>query len=149
MVVTGLLSYAAYNPGLSRINDTTHGKGAGFDLFSWPTYRVALPPDRGRGRHPRPGAVSDPAGQAVVGAAETVRVAAGAQSRRRAGTAVALLLLVGGAGFEFATCILNTQQWYVFPGSFYTLHLYGAGLSSPASRSTWPSRAGRHGQIAV
>src|SRR6202045_5293727 len=41
--VTGLLSYAAYNPGLSRINDTTHGKGLlGFYLFSWPTHPVWL-----------------------------------------------------------------------------------------------------------
>ena len=28
--------------------------------------------------------------------------------------------------FEFATGILNIQQWYVFPGSFYRLHFYGA-----------------------
>ena len=37
--VTGLLSYAAYNPDLNRINDQTHGKGLlGFYLFSWPTH---------------------------------------------------------------------------------------------------------------
>jgi DMSO/TMAO reductase YedYZ molybdopterin-dependent catalytic subunit len=36
-----------------------------------------------------------------------------------------LALLVGGAIFEFATGIINIQQWYVFPGSFYTLHFYG------------------------
>src|ERR1700731_1757458 len=36
--VTGLLSYAAYNPDLSPINDTTPDKGwLGFYLFSWPT----------------------------------------------------------------------------------------------------------------
>jgi len=41
--VTGLLSYAAYNPDLSRINDQTHGKGLlGFYLFSWPTHPVWL-----------------------------------------------------------------------------------------------------------
>jgi DMSO/TMAO reductase YedYZ molybdopterin-dependent catalytic subunit len=28
--------------------------------------------------------------------------------------------------FEFVTGIMNIQQWYVFPGSFYTLHFYGA-----------------------
>ena len=28
--------------------------------------------------------------------------------------------------FEFATGVLNIQQWYKFPGSFYTLHYYGA-----------------------
>jgi DMSO/TMAO reductase YedYZ molybdopterin-dependent catalytic subunit len=39
---------------------------------------------------------------------------------------LSLLLLVGGAVFEFATGVLNIQQWYKFPGSFYTLHYYGA-----------------------
>ena len=39
---------------------------------------------------------------------------------------LSLLLLVGGVVFEFATGILNIQQWYAFPGSFYTLHYYGA-----------------------
>jgi hypothetical protein len=41
--VTGLLSYAAYNPDLSSVNDTTPGKGLfGFYLFSWPTHPVWL-----------------------------------------------------------------------------------------------------------
>src|SRR5260370_36331987 len=39
---------------------------------------------------------------------------------------LSLFLLVGGVVFEFATGIINGQQWYVFPGSFYTLHFYGA-----------------------
>jgi DMSO/TMAO reductase YedYZ molybdopterin-dependent catalytic subunit len=39
---------------------------------------------------------------------------------------VSLFMLVGGAGFEFATGILNIQTWYPFPTSFYTLHFYGA-----------------------
>jgi hypothetical protein len=39
---------------------------------------------------------------------------------------VSLFLLVGGAGFEFVTGILNIQTWYKFPGSFYPLHFYGA-----------------------
>ena len=39
---------------------------------------------------------------------------------------LSLFLLVGGAGFEFATGILNIQTWYPFPASFYTLHFYGA-----------------------
>ena len=35
MFVTGLLSYAAYNPDLSPVNDETPGKGwLGFYLFS-------------------------------------------------------------------------------------------------------------------
>ena len=39
LFVTGLLSYAAYNPDLSRVNDKTPDKGLlGFYLFSWPTH---------------------------------------------------------------------------------------------------------------
>jgi hypothetical protein len=46
LFVTGLLSYAAYNPDLGGVNDYTSGKGwLGFYLFSWPAdpdwlYRV-------------------------------------------------------------------------------------------------------------
>jgi DMSO/TMAO reductase YedYZ molybdopterin-dependent catalytic subunit len=39
---------------------------------------------------------------------------------------LSLLMLVGGVIFEFVTGILNIQLYYVFPGSFYTLHFYGA-----------------------
>ena len=35
-------------------------------------------------------------------------------------------MLVGGVLFEFATGILDIQNYYVFPFSFYTAHLYGA-----------------------
>ena len=43
MFMTGLLSYAAYNPDLSPVNDETPGKGLlGFYLFSWPTHPVWL-----------------------------------------------------------------------------------------------------------
>lgn len=38
LFVTGLLSYAAYNPDLAPVNDQTLDKGwLGFHLFSWPT----------------------------------------------------------------------------------------------------------------
>ncbi|MEU0823226.1 molybdopterin-dependent oxidoreductase, partial [Streptomyces mirabilis] len=39
---------------------------------------------------------------------------------------LSLLLLVGGVIFEFVTGIINIQLYYVFPGSFYRLHFYGA-----------------------
>jgi DMSO/TMAO reductase YedYZ molybdopterin-dependent catalytic subunit len=43
LFVTGLLSYAAYNPDLSPVNDLTPGKGwLGFYLFSWPTHPIWL-----------------------------------------------------------------------------------------------------------
>src|SRR5215467_1387907 len=127
LFVTGLLSYAAYNPGLSPINDTTPDKGwLGFYLFSWPTrpewlYRV------NQGLHVTLGLVLVPILLTKLWSVlpklfewPPVRNPAHALER------LSLFLLVGGAVFEFATGIMNIQQWYVFPGSFYTLHFYGA-----------------------
>jgi DMSO/TMAO reductase YedYZ molybdopterin-dependent catalytic subunit len=127
MFVTGLLSYAAYNPDLSGINDTTPGKGwLGFYLFSWPTdpewlYRV------NQGAHVLVGLALVPFLLAKLWSVlprlfewPPVRNPAHALER------LSLFLLVGGGVFEFATGIINIQQWYVFPGSFYTLHFYGA-----------------------
>jgi DMSO/TMAO reductase YedYZ molybdopterin-dependent catalytic subunit len=133
MFVTGLLSYAAYNPDLSRVNDTTPGKGwLGFYLFSWPThpewlYRL------NQGTHVTLGLVLVPFLLAKLWSVlpklfewPPVRNPAHALER------LSLFLLVGGAVFEFATGIMNIQQWYVFPGSFYTLHLYGAWVFTAA-----------------
>lgn len=39
---------------------------------------------------------------------------------------LSLIMIVGGVLFEFATGILNIQNYHVFPFSFYTAHLYGA-----------------------
>src|SRR5487761_1106058 len=39
---------------------------------------------------------------------------------------LSLVMIVGGVLFEFATGILNIQNYYIFPFSFYTAHLYGA-----------------------
>jgi DMSO/TMAO reductase YedYZ molybdopterin-dependent catalytic subunit len=127
LFVTGLLSYAAYNPDLSRINDKTPGKGLlGFYLFSWPThpywlYRVT------QGVHVTLGVVLVPVLLAKLWsvvpklfALPPVRSVGHALER------LSLLLLVGGGIFEFATGILNTQLDYIFPGSFYPLHFYGA-----------------------
>jgi len=125
--VTGLLSYAAYNPGLSRINDQTHGKGLlGFYLFSWPTHPVWLY-RLNQGLHVTLGLVLIPVLLAKLWSVlpklfEWPPLRSPAHALER----LSLLLLVGGAGFEFATGILNIQQWYKFPGSFYTLHFYGA-----------------------
>jgi DMSO/TMAO reductase YedYZ molybdopterin-dependent catalytic subunit len=127
VVVTGLLSYAAYNPDLSRINDQTPGKGLlGFYLFSWPTHPVWVY-RLNQGVHVTLGLVLIPILLAKLWSVlpklfEWPPLRSPAHALER----LSLLLLVGGAGFEFATGILNIQLWYVFPGSFYTLHLYGA-----------------------
>ncbi|MBA2738740.1 MAG: molybdopterin-dependent oxidoreductase [Nocardioidaceae bacterium] len=124
--VTGLLSYAAYNPDLGS-NDKTPGAGPlGFYLFDWPTnpswlYRVT------QGLHVTVGIVLIPVllGKlwSVIPKLFTwppVRSLAHALER------LSLLLLVGGVVFEFVTGLANIQYWYVFPGSFYSLHFYGA-----------------------
>ena len=127
MFVTGLLSYAAYNPDLSPVNDLTPGKGLlGFYLFSWPThpvwlYRVS------QGLHVTLGLTLVPVllfklWSVLPKLFEWPPLRSPAHALER----LSLFLLVGGAVFEFATGILNIQTWYTFPGSFYPLHFYGA-----------------------
>ena len=127
MFVTGLLSYAAYNPDLSPVNDTTPGKGLlGFYLFSWPTHPVWLY-RLNQGVHVTLGLMLVPIllfklWSVLPKLFEWPPLRSPAHLLERA----SLFLLVGGAGFEFVTGILNIQTWYKFPGSFYPLHFYGA-----------------------
>jgi DMSO/TMAO reductase YedYZ molybdopterin-dependent catalytic subunit len=127
LFVTGLLSYAAYNPDLARVNDKTPGKGIlGFYLFSWPTdphwlYRLT------QGVHVTLGLVLVPVLLAKLwSVVPRLFALPPARSLTHALERISLLLLVGGALFEFTTGILNIQLDYVFPGSFYPLHFYGA-----------------------
>jgi len=126
LFVTGLLSYAAYNPDLSHVNDKTPGKGLlGCYLFSWPThpfwlYRV------NQGVHVTLGIVLVPVLLAKLwSVVPRLFVLPPVRSVGHALERLSLLLLVGGGLFEFATGILNVQLDYVFPGSFYPLHFYG------------------------
>lgn len=127
LFVTGLLSYAAYNPNLSAVNDKTPDKGIlGFYLFSWPTgpvwlYRLT------QGVHVTLGVALIPVLLAKLWSVVPKLFALPpARSLAHALERLSLLLLVGGALFEFTTGVLNIQLDYVFPGSFYTLHFYGA-----------------------
>ncbi len=126
LAVTGLLSYAAYDPLLPG-NDQTPGAGLlHFYLFSWPTdpswlYRVD------QGVHITLGLALLPVVLAKLWSVlprlfawPPVRSLAQILER------VSLIMLVGGVLFEFATGILDIQNYYVFPFSFYTAHLYGA-----------------------
>jgi DMSO/TMAO reductase YedYZ molybdopterin-dependent catalytic subunit len=127
MFATGLLSYAAYNPDLSPVNDLTPGKGPlGFYLFSWPTHPVWLY-RLNQGVHVTLGLMLVPIllfklWSVLPKLFEWPPLRSPAHALER----LSLFLLVGGAVFEFATGILNIQTWYKFPGSFYPLHLYGA-----------------------
>ncbi|MER5469353.1 molybdopterin-dependent oxidoreductase [Streptomyces sp. NPDC002935] len=127
LFVTGLLSYAAYNPNLSAVNDKTPDKGVlGFYLFSWPTdppwlYRLT------QGVHVTLGIALIPVLLAKLWSVVPKLFALPpARSLAHALERLSLLLLVGGALFEFVTGVLNIQLDYIFPGSFYTLHFYGA-----------------------
>ncbi|MFG2926137.1 molybdopterin-dependent oxidoreductase [Streptomyces sp. NPDC048305] len=127
LFVTGLLSYAAYNPGLAAVNDKTPDKGwLGFYLFDWPTgphwlYRL------NQGVHVTLGIVLVPVLLAKLWSVIPKLFALPpARSVGHALERVSLLLLVGGALFEFLTGLLDIQLEYVFPGSFYPLHFYGA-----------------------
>jgi DMSO/TMAO reductase YedYZ molybdopterin-dependent catalytic subunit len=127
LFVTGLLSYAAYNPDLSHVNDKTPGKGLlGFYLFSWPTHPVWLY-RLNQGVHVTLGIALVPVLLAKLWSVvpklftlPPIRSAGHALER------LSVLLLVGGGLFEFLTGILNVQLDYIFPGSFYPLHFYGA-----------------------
>ncbi|MEW2115049.1 molybdopterin-dependent oxidoreductase [Streptomyces sp. NPDC005474] len=129
LFVTGLVSYAAYNPNLSPVNDLTPDKGLlGFylHLFTWPTdppwlYRLS------QGVHVTLGIVLVPVLLAKLWSVVPKLFALPpARSLAHALERISLLLLVGGVLFEFTTGLLNIQLDYVFPGSFYPLHFYGA-----------------------
>ncbi|MEG3626935.1 molybdopterin-dependent oxidoreductase [Streptomyces poriticola] len=127
LFVTGLLSYAAYNPDLSPVNDQTPDKGLlGFYLFSWPTnpswlYRLT------QGVHVTLGVTLVPVLLAKLwSVVPRLFTLPPARSLAHALERLSLVLLVGGALFQFTTGILNIQLDYVFPGSFYPLHFYGA-----------------------
>ncbi|MFE0513659.1 hypothetical protein ACFW2E_28040, partial [Streptomyces sp. NPDC058964] len=127
LFVTGLISYAAYNPDLSPVNDTTPDKGIlGFYLFSWPTsphwlYRFT------QGVHVTLGLTLIPVLLAKLwSVVPRLFTLPPARSVAHAAERISLLLLVGGALFEFTTGVLNIQLDYIFPGSFYPLHFYGA-----------------------
>jgi DMSO/TMAO reductase YedYZ molybdopterin-dependent catalytic subunit len=127
MFATGLLSYAAYNPDLSPVNDETRGKGLlGFFLFSWPTHPIWLY-RLNQGLHVTLGLILVPIllfklWSVLPKLFEWPPLRSPAHALER----LSLFLLVGGAVFEFATGILDIQTWYKFPGSFYPLHFYGA-----------------------
>ncbi|OKJ72993.1 molybdopterin-dependent oxidoreductase [Streptomyces sp. CB02460] len=127
LFVTGLLSYAAYNPDLAPVNDKTPDKGLlGFYLFPWPTsphwlYRLT------QGLHVTVGIVLVPVLLAKLwSVVPRLFTLPPARSLAHALERLSLLLLVGGALFEFVTGLLNIQLEYLFPGSFYPLHFYGA-----------------------
>ena len=132
MVITGLVSYAAYDPRLAG-NDTSPTRGGlGFYLFNWVTspswiYRVS------QGTHVVLGLVLVPVVLAKLWSVipklfewPALRSVSHALER------LSLALLVGGAIFEFATGVLDVEYWYPWKFSFYDAHLYGAWIFGSA-----------------
>ena len=126
MAVTGLLSYASYDPRLGSNDQTPGAHLLKFYLFSWPTgpdwlYRV------NQGVHVTLGLALLPVVLAKLWSVlprlfawPPVRSAAQVLER------LSLIMVVGGILFEIVTGLLDIQNFYVFPFSFYTAHLYGA-----------------------
>ncbi|MGB6165239.1 MAG: molybdopterin-dependent oxidoreductase [Pseudonocardiaceae bacterium] len=125
--LTGLASYAAYNPNLARGNDTTPDKGLlGSWLPGWPAgpswlYWV------NQGVHVTLGLVLIPIVLAKLWSVlpklfEWPPVRSFTHLVERG----SLLLLVGGAVFELVTGVMNIQYYYAWPFGFYQAHYYGA-----------------------
>ena len=127
MFLTGLASYAAYNPNLAPGNDTTPNKGLlGSWLPNWPAgpswlYWVT------QGVHVTLGLVLIPIVLAKLwsGLPKLVEWPP-ARSITHLLDRATLLLLVGGAVFELVTGVMNIQYWYAWPVNFYQAHYYGA-----------------------
>jgi DMSO/TMAO reductase YedYZ molybdopterin-dependent catalytic subunit len=127
VIVTGLLSNDAYQPGLGG-NALGRQVGAPLDLylFGWPTgpsWLYALT----QGLHVAVGLALTPVLLAKLWSViprlfEWPPVRSPAHALER----LSLALLVGGALFEFVTGILNIQYWYAFPFVFTQAHYYGA-----------------------
>ncbi|MGH3796443.1 MAG: molybdopterin-dependent oxidoreductase [Pseudonocardiaceae bacterium] len=126
--LTGLLSYAAYNPDLGGPNsDFTPDKGLlGFWLFGWPAgpswlYWLT------QGVHVTLGLVLIPVVLTKLWSVlPTLFEWPPARSLVHVAERLSLLLLVGGAMFELVTGVMNIQYFYAWPFSFYQAHFYGA-----------------------
>jgi DMSO/TMAO reductase YedYZ molybdopterin-dependent catalytic subunit len=124
--VTGLVSWAAYDPRLAGNDTTPHHGILSFYLFNWITspswiYRVS------QGTHVLLGLALIPVLLAKLWSViprlfawPPLRSLAHALER------ASLLLLVGGAIFEFATGVMNIDYDYSFRFSFYDGHFFGA-----------------------
>jgi DMSO/TMAO reductase YedYZ molybdopterin-dependent catalytic subunit len=124
--ITGLVSWAAYNPRLAG-NDTTNHHGIlSFYLFNWITgpswiYRVS------QGTHVLLGLALTPVLMAKLWSVIPRLFAwPPLKSLAHALERASLLLLVGGAIFEFVTGIMNIDYDYAFGFSFYDGHFFGA-----------------------
>ena len=128
MIITGLLSYAAYDPSLGGSNDQTPQAGllARYIWFDWPTspswlYRV------NQGTHVLLGLALVPVVLAKLWSVapklfEWPPIKSPAQAVER----ISILLIVGSILFLLVTGTMNIQYDYAWGFSFYTGHFYAA-----------------------
>jgi DMSO/TMAO reductase YedYZ molybdopterin-dependent catalytic subunit len=124
--ITGLISYDAYNPRLGHNNPTAHTGILSFYLFNWvagPQWLFRLT----EGIHIGLGLVLTPVLLAKLWSVipklfSWPPLRSIAQMLER----LSLVLIVGGAVFEFATGIMNIDYDYSFKFSFYRGHFLGA-----------------------
>ncbi|MCA2265673.1 molybdopterin-dependent oxidoreductase [Mycobacterium marseillense] len=125
VILTGLLSYAAYGP---QFGQAIPGDVGWLKLpsFQWPThpswlYRLT------QGLHVGLGLVLIPVVLAKLWSViPRLFVLPPARSIAQLLERVSLLMLVGGILFEIVTGVLNIQYDYIFGFSFYTAHYFGA-----------------------
>ncbi|WP_241666385.1 molybdopterin-dependent oxidoreductase [Mycobacterium marseillense] len=125
VILTGLLSYAAYGP---QFGQAIPGDVGWLKLpsFQWPThpswlYRLT------QGLHVGLGLVLIPVVLAKLWSViPRLFVLPPARSIAQLLERVTLLMLVGGILFEIVTGVLNIQYDYIFGFSFYTAHYFGA-----------------------
>ena len=136
--ITGLVSYAAYDPRLGRNDQTSHHGILGFYLFNWVTspswlYRF------NQGVHVCLGLVLVPVVLAKLGSViPKLFTWPPAASAAKAFERLTLLLLVGGIAFEMVTGIMNIGYDYASSSRSTPATSSGPGSSSPASPPTWP-----------
>ena len=125
VILTGLLSYAAYAPQLGQAIPADVG-WLRLPAFDWPTrpswlYRLT------QGLHVGLGLVIIPVVLAKLWSViPRLFVWPPARSIAQALERFSLLMLVGGVLFEIVTGVLNIQYDYIFGFSFYDAHYFGA-----------------------
>jgi DMSO/TMAO reductase YedYZ molybdopterin-dependent catalytic subunit len=124
VIISGLLSYAAYAPRFGQAFPA-HVGFLRLPFFDWPTrpvwlYRLT------QGLHVTLGLILIPVVMAKLWSVVPKLFSwPPARSLAQVLERLSLLLLVGGILFEMVTGVLNIQYDYIFGFNFYTAHFYG------------------------